>query len=81
MPSCRMLECCLKKMNTGTINQDLLRELTGYKKPAEIAVCLAKQGIPYFLGKRGQVFTTLDALNAAIGAKTTEDEQQDIIEV
>ncbi len=68
-------------LNTGTINQDLLQELTGYKKPVEIAACLAKQGIPYFHGKRGRVWTTLDAVNVAIGAKINDDGQQDIIEV
>ena len=68
-------------MNTGTINQDLLKELTGYKKPVDIAACLAKQGIPFFIGKRGKVWTTLGALNAAVGVKINVNEQQDIIEV
>ena len=68
-------------MNTGTINQDLLKELTGYKKPVEIAACLAKQGIPYFIGKRGRVWTTIDAVNAVMGVKINNDNQQDIIEV
>jgi len=68
-------------MNTGTINQDLLKELTGYKKPVEIAACLAKQGIPYFIGKRGRVWTTIDAVNAVMGVKINNDSQQDIIEV
>ena len=68
-------------MNTGTINQDLLQELTGYKKPVEIAASLAKQGIPYFIGKRGRVWTTIDAVNAVMGVKINKDNQQDIIEV
>ena len=68
-------------MSTGTLNQDLLKELTGYKKPVDIAACLAKQGIPYFIGKRGRVWTTLDAVNVAIGAKINDDGQQDTIEV
>ena len=68
-------------MNSGTINQDLLKELTGYKKPVEIAACLAKQGIPYFIGKRGRVWTTIDAVNAVMGVKINNDNQQDIIEV
>ena len=68
-------------MNTGTINQDLLQELTGYKKAVDIAACLSKQGIPYFIGKRGRVWTTLDAVNLAIGAQNTENGQQDTIEV
>ncbi|MFC1843277.1 DUF4224 domain-containing protein [Thermodesulfobacteriota bacterium] len=68
-------------MNTGTINQDQLKELTGYEKPAEIASCLSRQGIPYFIGKRGRVWTTLDAVNVAIGARNNEDGQQDTIEV
>ena len=68
-------------MNSGTINQDLLKELTGYKKPVEIAACLSKQGIPYFIGKRGRVWTTIDAVNAVMGVKINNDSQQDIIEV
>ena len=68
-------------MNNHTINQDQLKELTGYKKPVDIAACLAKQGIPYFIGKRGRVWTTIDAVNAVMGVKINNDNQQDIIEV
>ena len=58
-------------MNTynSTIEQEKLSELSGYKKSAEIAAFLAKNKVPFFRGKRGRVFTTIDAVNHALGLK------------
>lgn len=50
-----------------TIEQDTLSRLTGYAKSAEIAAFLAKNGVPFFRGKRGKVFTTVAAVNSALG--------------
>lgn len=49
------------------INFETLVDLTGYTKPADVAVCLDRQGVKYFLGKRNRVWTTKEALNAALG--------------
>lgn len=49
------------------INQEELAEATGYTRPAEIAACLARQGVRYFSGKRGRIWTTQAALNHALG--------------
>ena len=49
------------------ITQDMLTQLFGYSKPADLAICLEKNKIKYFTGKRGQLSTTETALNHALG--------------
>jgi hypothetical protein len=49
------------------LNQETLADLTGYTRPGEIALCLDRQGVKYFVGKRGRVWTTREALNVALG--------------
>lgn len=49
------------------VNHETLQQLTGYSRPADIALCLDKQGVKYFIGSRGRVWTTQEALNAALG--------------
>ena len=53
--------------NNLTIEQDMLSVLTGYEKSAEIAAFLAKNKVPFFRGKHGKVWTTLHAINHALG--------------
>ena len=43
-----------------------LAELTGLKRPSDIARWCEKNGIKYFHSRAG-IWTTLDALNAALG--------------
>lgn len=53
------------------IDQDELERVTGYSKPSQLMSCLKKQGIPYYLGKGGRIWTTLDAINSKLlGIKT-----------
>ncbi len=68
-------------MNTNTITQDTLATLTGYKSACDIAACLARQGIPYFQGKRGRIFTTVSAFEVAMGIKDVPTTQTQEIEV
>lgn len=49
----------------------LLQQVTGYTRQADLERCLKKQGIRYFYGKDG-IWTTLDALNAALGLRPAE---------
>lgn len=53
----------------GIISQEYLEQSTGYTKSADIALCLDKQGIKYFIGKRGRIWTTEEALNKALGVQ------------
>lgn len=48
------------------INAQQLSELTGLKRPGDIARWCEKNGIKYFHSRAG-IWTTLDALNAALG--------------
>ncbi|WP_394713358.1 DUF4224 domain-containing protein [Desulfogranum marinum] len=50
------------------ISQETLADITGYSRTPEIAACLTRQGIRYLQGKRGRIFTTIEALNHAMGA-------------
>lgn len=54
-------------MQTVTVNFETLKELTGFNTPSEIAASLSAQGIKFFRGKYGRPWTTLDAINTALG--------------
>ena len=49
------------------LTQEQLIALTGYKTPADIVLCLDNNKVRYFIGKRGRVWTTQEALNSALG--------------
>ena len=49
------------------LNHEQLQDATGYKCAADIAVCLRNQGIKFVIGKRGRIWTTKEAVNAAMG--------------
>lgn len=44
-----------------------LAQATGKKTPAAVAVSLKNSGIRYFCGKGGRPWTTVEAINAALG--------------
>lgn len=46
--------------------EDLLR-LTGFQRVADMQRCLDEQGVRYFKGRGGELWTTVDLLNAAGG--------------
>ncbi len=50
------------------LTQDDLARLTGYERAAEIEADLKRQGVAVKRGKRG-LWTTVDALNAALGLR------------
>lgn len=54
-----------------------LSEITGYQRPADIERCLMRQGVRVLHGKDG-IFTTLDAVNAALGVKSDHQPNTDI---
>jgi hypothetical protein len=48
------------------VTHEQLKTATGYDRPSDIEKCLRKSGVRYLHGKTG-IFTTVDALNAAMG--------------
>jgi len=53
-----------------------LTTLTGCKTPQELAADLAANNIKFFRGKRGRPWTTIEALNAALGIKPQPQQPQ-----
>jgi hypothetical protein len=50
----------------SVLTQSYLAHLTGYVRQSEIEAELQRQGVRYSRGRRG-IWTTVDALNAALG--------------
>jgi hypothetical protein len=59
-------------MSPILIDSEQLQKATGYERASDLEKCLKKNGIRVLYGKNGQPFTTLDAINAALGLKTNE---------
>jgi hypothetical protein len=59
-----------------------LTEIMGKKQPAALENALIESGIHFLRGGNGKPFTTLDALNAAMGINTQhapkEDQREEI---
>jgi hypothetical protein len=57
----------------STLSHEDLERLTGYQRTADIERWCEQNGVRYFRGRRG-IWTTLDAVNAALGVArdTTE---------
>lgn len=51
-------------------------EITGYKQVGDLEKCLKKQGIRFFYGKPGVIWTTLSLIEAAGGLKPVNDNQK-----
>jgi hypothetical protein len=56
----------LKMVRLVTLEQ--LKVATGYDRPGDVEKCLRKNGVRFLYGKSG-IYTTIDALNAAMGLK------------
>jgi len=54
-----------------------LQKVIGYERLGDLEKCLKKNGVRVLYGKNGQPFTTLDAINAALGLKA-KGEREDI---
>lgn len=64
-------------MNT-LINQPELLKATGHKTKSSLEKCLRAQKVRFLYGKNGEIFTTLDALNAAMGLQSQTQEPESI---
>ena len=51
------------------VTLDQLKIATGYDRPGDVEKCLRKNGVRFLYGKNG-IYTTIDALNAAMGLKS-----------
>lgn len=54
-------------MHPSALAQSDLERLTGYQRPADIERWCESNGVRYFRGKGGVIWTTLDAVNSALG--------------
>lgn len=50
----------------GIVTEPELMEATGYDARGRLISHLERCGIPFFAGNGGQIWTTLDAINAAL---------------
>lgn len=44
-----------------------LKTATGHTQTGKVEACLIKNGVRFLYGRNGGIFTTIDALNAAMG--------------
>ena len=56
-------------MNQVIITEKDLLAATGYKRRAQLEKCLRSFKVSFHFGKGGQIWTTIDALNASLGLK------------
>lgn len=57
-------------MNNPIIGIEQLKTATGYKLTKDVEAWLKTNRVPFFYG-RNTLFTTIDALNAAMGLKSS----------
>ena len=60
------------------VTHEELKSATGFDNNAALEKCLRNQKIPVLYGKDGHVFTTLDAINNALGLSFVEQNQDQI---
>lgn len=63
-------------MQHGVLSTDDLKGLTGYDRVGDLRRSLESARIPYFLGKGGAPWTTIDLVNAAKGLLPCEPANQ-----
>jgi hypothetical protein len=51
------------------IDSEQLQKAIGYERLGDLEKCLKKNDVRVLYGMNGQPFTTLDAINAALGLK------------
>jgi len=50
-----------------TVSYNALQVVSGYRTPADVIAWLSSQNIPFATGARNRPFTTVDAINSALG--------------
>ncbi len=64
---------------SALVSLDQLKEITGYKTAPAVEQCLVKNGVRFLYGRHG-IYTTVDAINAAMGInkETIQEQEQEI---
>ncbi|MCK9504687.1 MAG: hypothetical protein M0Q95_10960 [Porticoccaceae bacterium] len=60
---------------SAIITHEDLKAATGCARTSDLEKCLRKNGVRFLYGKKG-IYTTVDALNAAMGLKSDLPQQQ-----
>lgn len=63
-------------MTDAIVTLDQLKIATGYNTASAVEQCLRKNGVRFLYGKSG-IYTTVDALNAAMGLKLNQQPESD----
>jgi hypothetical protein len=63
-------------MTAAIVTLDQLKIATGYSSASAVEQCLRKNGVRFLYGKSG-IYTTVDALNAAMGLKSEQQSVSD----
>lgn len=66
---------------TDIVTYEQLQDLLGGATPAEVAARAAARNVPTIPGKRGRPFTTVLALNSAMGLLSPENNRSAATEV
>lgn len=59
----------VRDVSQGVLSTEELKGVTGYERVGDLRRALESERIPYFLGKGGAPWTTIDLVNAAKGLK------------
>ncbi len=54
-------------MNSNIVTFEELKKILDYEDQRQIIACLTENKIPFRKGKRGRPWTTVDAINSAMG--------------
>jgi hypothetical protein len=61
-------------MSASLLNEEALKAATGAKRRGDLARYLSRAGVPFQRGAGGAIWTSLDAINAALGLRTSAPE-------
>ena len=67
-------ELAPNKQSDRTIDYPTLQALSGYRTPADVTAWLTNQNIQYKTGIRNRPFTTIDAINSALGVSNSRND-------
>ena len=61
---------------TGIVTENVLILITGYTRRKNLMNCLDRLKIPYFLGKKGKIWTTLSAMNSRLISSQSKQQKR-----
>lgn len=63
-------------MNNSIVTFDDLKRILNYEDQRQIIACLTENKIPFRKGKHGRPWTTVDAINSAMGIRKDQPSDQ-----